>query len=157
MCIKGKACIFATGCFFFFRSAAASGGCSEAGKWCGTGGRSDCFQWKLALFAGFKKKPPDLQIWCLVWKMIRARLWIQCAFVLPGIEWIYQNGRVGIEGNVWAVIFESKNFVGVWTVYLRVFCNVCSKVDKSHEVQMVTGGFALFVQLLDELLDELVV
>jgi hypothetical protein len=37
MCIKGKACIFVTGCFFFFRSAAASGSCSEAGKWCGTG------------------------------------------------------------------------------------------------------------------------
>jgi len=28
------------------------------------------------------------------------RLWIQRAFVLSGIEWIYQIGRVWIDGNV---------------------------------------------------------
>ena len=80
-----------------------------------------------------KNKPPDFQMRYLVCKMIRARLRIQRAFVLSGIEWIYQNGRVWIEGNVWAGIFESKNFVGGWTVYLCVFCNARSKVDKSYE------------------------
>ena len=46
-----------------------------------------------------KTKPRDLQMRYLVCKMIRARLRIQRAFVLSGIEWIYQNGRVWIEGN----------------------------------------------------------
>ena len=56
MCIEGKECRFAIGCFFFFRAAAASGGCSEADKWCGAGSRSDCFRRKLALFFGLKKE-----------------------------------------------------------------------------------------------------
>ena len=33
MCIEGKECIFAIGCFFFF-CGAAGGSCLEAGKWC---------------------------------------------------------------------------------------------------------------------------
>ena len=55
MCIEGNECRFAIGCFFF-RAAAASGGCSEADKWCGAGSRSDCFRRKLALFFGLKKE-----------------------------------------------------------------------------------------------------
>ena len=126
MCIEGKECIFAKGCFVFC-AAAAGGSCSEAGKWCGAGSKSDCFGRKLALFFGLKK-PRHLQMRNL---FLCAKWFGQgCGFNVH-LSCRVSSGFTRTEGYG---MFEqlsskAKNIVGGWMVYLRVFCNGRWKVD----------------------------